>query len=145
MKKTHFFHRTPYRRRCGRANYCSPRVQTRPSRWRPAYFLSEGQQWQHKAPPPRSSQDIDSWDVGRVPPDIFVAAGGLITSIDANEESQNCQRLTCVCVCVRLTSSREGLSSDRIPIAGRIHPPQRLRCHTPSRLHTSASPWGDDS
>ncbi len=46
-------------------------------------------------------------------------------------------------VCVCLTSSREGLPSDAIPIAGQIHPPQRLQCHTPSRLRTSASPWGD--
>ncbi len=51
--------------------------------------------------------------------------------------------LECVCVC--LTSSREGLPSDAIPIAGRIHPPQCLRRHTPSRLGTSASPWGDVS
>jgi hypothetical protein len=28
-----------------------------------------------------------------------------------------------VCVCVCLTSSREGLPSDAMPIAGRIHPP----------------------
>jgi hypothetical protein len=50
-----------------------------------------------------------------------------------------------VCVCVCLISSREGLPSDAIPIAGRIHPPQRLQRHTPSRLRTSASPWGDVS
>ncbi len=49
------------------------------------------------------------------------------------------------CVCVCLTSSREGLPSDAIPIAGRIHPPQCLRCHTLSRLCTSASPWEDVS
>ncbi len=52
---------------------------------------------------------------------------------------------TCVCVCVCLTSSREGLPSDAMPIAGRIHPPHCLRRHTPSRLCTSASPWGDVS
>ncbi len=50
-----------------------------------------------------------------------------------------------VCVCVCLTSSREGLPSDVMPSTGRIHPPQRLRCHTPSRHCTSASPWGDIS
>jgi hypothetical protein len=32
---------------------------------------------------------------------------------------------------VCLTSSREGLPSDAMPIAGQIHPPQRLRRHTP--------------
>jgi hypothetical protein len=51
--------------------------------------------------------------------------------------------LACVCVC--LTSSREGLPSDAMPIAGQIHPPQCLRRHTPSRLRTSASPWVDVS
>ncbi len=50
-----------------------------------------------------------------------------------------------VCVCVCLTSSREGLPSDVIPIAGQIQPPQRLQRHTPSRLRTSAAPWGDVS
>ncbi len=38
----------------------------------------------------------------------------------------------CVCVCVNLTSSSGGLPSDAVPTARQIHPPQRLRRHTPS-------------
>jgi hypothetical protein len=37
----------------------------------------------------------------------------------------------CVCVCVILTSSRGKLPSDAVPTARQIHPPQRLRRHTP--------------
>jgi hypothetical protein len=51
----------------------------------------------------------------------------------------------CVCVCVCLTSSRGGLPSDAVSTARCIHPPQCLRRHTPSKLHTSTSPWGDVS
>jgi hypothetical protein len=51
----------------------------------------------------------------------------------------------CACVRVCLTSSRGGLPSDAVSTARWIHPPQRLQCHTFSRLRTSASPWGDVS
>jgi hypothetical protein len=61
---------------------------------------------------------------------------------------QACARLImnyeCVftyCVCVFLTTSSEGLPSDAIPIAGRIHPPQRLQCHIPVR-HPISLPLG---
>ncbi len=47
-------------------------------------------------------------------------------------------------LCVFSTSSRGGLPSDAMPIAGRIHPPQRLQCHTPIR-HPISPPWGDVS
>jgi hypothetical protein len=47
----------------------------------------------------------------------------------------------CVCVCVFLTTGSEGLPSDAIPIAGRIHPPQRLQRHTPVR-HPISLPLG---
>jgi hypothetical protein len=36
----------------------------------------------------------------------------------------------CVCVCLILTTGKGELPSDAIPIAGQIHPPQRLQCHT---------------
>ncbi len=45
----------------------------------------------------------------------------------------------CVCVCMFSTASRGGLPSDAIPIAGRIHPPQRLQRHTPIRHPISLS------
>ncbi len=51
----------------------------------------------------------------------------------------------CVCVCVCLTSSRGGLPFDAVSTARWIHPPQCLQRHTPSKLRTSASPWGDVS
>jgi histone H3 len=42
-------------------------------------------------------------------------------------------------LCVFSTSSRGGLPSDAIPIAGQIHPPQRLQRHTPVRHPISLS------
>jgi len=50
----------------------------------------------------------------------------------------------CVCVCV-LTSGRRGLPLRTRYQSQGCHPPQHLRRHNPSRLLTSASPWGDVS
>jgi hypothetical protein len=47
----------------------------------------------------------------------------------------------CHQVCLFLTTSSEGLPSDAIPIAGRIHPPQRLQRHTPVK-HPISLPLG---
>jgi len=49
-----------------------------------------------------------------------------------------------VCVCV-LTSGRRGLPLRTRYQSQGCHPPQHLRRHIPSRLLTSASPWGDVS
>jgi hypothetical protein len=82
--------------------------------------------------------------IALVPDMRGVAAVPLTTAYTVLHLSK-CPRDLWVCVCVCLTSSREGLPSDAIPIAGQIHPSQCLRRHTPSRLRTSASPWGDVS
>jgi hypothetical protein len=62
-----------------------------------------------KPPPPKSIQDVYSWDINHVPPDEFAAAGGLITSIDADKESR---RVAVVEVEVEAEADKEELAGN---------------------------------